>query len=199
MLQEAIEQEVLEYVQQFKEEKGTIYRDSVVQEVDSRAVTRLRAISLRDFSGTVIFEEEKTRLYYTIRVLQDYLKEGRVLSEGLRKLPPYLNSLINGTKEDLLRLYQQAKYKIVDQQKRKEGFNQQEWRDLLELIKLGHYNLAEQEKEEALMYFNNHADGEYYKSYSDLKPQFGDIDQRLTDRLMYMKPSARGLEPALCK
>lgn len=175
-------------------EKGTVYRDRVVAEADPRAVRRLRAISLRDFSGAVIFEEEKTRLYYCLRVLQDYLKEGRLIFEAVKELPTHLQALIKGTNEDLLRLFHAAEYTIIDQQKAKGTFDEKEWRDLLELVKLGHYNLTEQQIAEALVYFNLHAQKRQYASISEVEHEIGDIEQRLTDRLMYMKPTAFELQ-----
>ena len=135
-------------------EKGTIYRDRIVEEADPLAVRRLRAISLRDFSGTIIFEEEKTRLYYTLRVLQDYREEKRLIPEAISKLPPHLQALIDGTTDELLALFHAAEHTIVDQEKAKGEFNQQQWRDFLELIKLGHYNLNQRQVQEALDHFN---------------------------------------------
>lgn len=176
-------------------EKGTIYRDRVVAEADPLAVRRLRAISLRDFSGTILFEEEKTRLYYTLRVLQDYRREGRWIADA--SLPEPLQTLIEGTKEDLLRLFHQADYTIIDQQKAKGPFQEQEWKDLLELIRLGHYNLTENQISEALDYFNSHSQQKQYDSLADIESEQGrDIEKRLTDRLMFIKPSI--LEPLLC-
>jgi hypothetical protein len=175
-------------------EKGTVYRDRVVEEADPRAILRLRAISLRDFSGAVVFEEEKTRLYYCLRVLQDYLHEGRLIPEAVRELPSHLRVLIEGTKEDLLRLYHAAEYTIIDQQKAKGVFDEKDWRDLLELVKLGHYNLTQCQITEALTYFNSIAQTRKYASLSEVEHEIGDIEQRLTDRLMYMKPTAFELQ-----
>lgn len=169
-------------------EKGTVYRDQIVEEADPRAVLRLRSISLRDFSGTVIFEEEKTRLYYCLRILQDYLEEQRLIPEAFSALDPDLRILIEGSKEELLKLYQEAEYTIIDQQKARGPFVESEWRDLLELVKLGHYNLSKEQMTDALAYFNAHAQKRQYESLSDVEHEIGDIEQRLTDRLMYMKP-----------
>ena len=168
-------------------EKGRVYRESIVEEVSPRSVLRMKAISLRDYSGTIIFEEEKTRLYYTIRVIQDYLKDGRVNKEALKQLPSELLHLIFLPLEELKKHYHNTKYTIIDQQ-RKKVFRTQEWRDLFELIKLGHYDLSDEDVQEALWYFNSRSSDEKIDSLSSLKHENGDIERRLTERLMYIKP-----------
>lgn len=171
-------------------EKGCKYRERIVAEVSPRAVLRMKSISLRDFSGTVIFEEEKTRLYYAIRVLQDYYKEGRVITEAFEQLPEELKELISGNMATAQELYHLATWTIVDQYKR-EAFDNIRWHDLLELIKLGHYDLTSEQIQEALDYYNRHTTLRQYASINDVEHLQGElIERRFTDRLMYMKPSS---------
>lgn len=167
-------------------EKGCKYRERIVAEASPRAVLRLKAISLRDFSGTVLFEEEKLRLYYAIRVLQDYYKEGRVVH--LAMLPEELRQLIRGDAGEALELFHQAEYTIVDQYKQR-PFDSVAWRDLLELIKLGHYDLTREQIEEALHYYNERTTLRTYRSIEEVEYETGEpIQKRLIERLMYMKP-----------
>lgn len=180
-------------------EKGTQYRDSITAEADPLAVKRLRAISLRDFSGTVIFEEVKTRLYFTLRVLQDYYQEGRLVTEAFEKLDRDLQSLIKGNKETLLKMYREVHYTIVDQYEKNPNFGEVEWRDLLELIKLGHYNLSDGDVQRAFQHYNSCTTGKKYESLKELELQTGSIDRRLTDRLMYIKPTSRFVESSASK
>ncbi len=174
-------------------ENGCKYRERIVGEVSPRAVLRLKSISLRDYAGTVVFEEEKTRLYYAIRILQDYFKAGRVVQDQLVKLPDEIRGLIIGEAETAQELYRQAEYTIVDQYKRKE-FDSVVWRDLLELIKLGHYDLTPKQIQEALDYYNSKTELKKYASINEVEREMGEaIQKRLTERLMYMKPTARKL------
>jgi len=171
-------------------EKGCKYRERVVSEASPRAVLRVKSISLRDFSGTVLFEEEKLRLYYALRVLQDYYREGKVIKEGLEMLPDELKLLIKGNPQEVLELFHQAEYTIVDQYKQI-PFDSVAWRDLLELIKLGHYDLTEEQIEEALEYYNARTTLKTYRSIRDVEYETGEaIQKRLTERLMYMKPTS---------
>jgi hypothetical protein len=173
-------------------EKGTVYRDRIVSEVNPQAVLRLRSISLRDYSGAVLFEEEKTRLYFTLRVLRDYFKEGRLCMEKVQELPKNLESLItvNDT-QHLINLFHSAEYTIFDQYKRKKEFNPIDWRDLLELVKLNHYELTSSQIQLALQYYNSLNPENPILSLDGLIHQRGEIERRLTERLMFMKPLKR--------
>ncbi|MBS0652365.1 MAG: radical SAM protein [Verrucomicrobia bacterium] len=175
-------------------ENGCKYRERIVAEVSPRAVLRLKSISLRDFSGTVVFEEEKTRLYYAIRALQDYFKAGRIVNDEFDKLPEELKDLIMGSAEMAKELYHAAEYTIVDQYKRKQ-FDSVAWRDLLELIRLGHYDLTPEQVQEALDYYNARTELKTYQTIDEVEHEKGEAVQiRLTRRLMYMKPSAFELQ-----
>ncbi len=177
-------------------ENGSKYRETIVAEVSPRAVLRLKSISLRDYSGTVVFEEEKTRLYYAIRVLQDFFKNGRVVQDQLDKLPEEIRQLIVGSTEMAKELYYKTNYTIIDQYKRRK-FHSVEWRDLLELIKLGHYDLTSEQIQEALAYYNSRTDLKKYEAINEVESETGEaVQKRLTDRLMYMKPTAFELQQA---
>lgn len=171
-------------------ERGCKYRERIVGEVSPRAVLRLKSISLRDYAGTVVFEEEKTRLYYAIRVLQDYYKAGRIIQGQLDQLPNEIRLLIIDEGDTARELYHQADYTIIDQYK-KQPFDSVKWRDLFELIKLGHYDLTSKQIFEALEYYNARTEQKKYRSIEDVDHEVGeDIQKRLTERLMYMKPTA---------
>jgi organic radical activating enzyme len=175
-------------------ENGCKYRERIVSEVSPRAVLRLKAISLRDYSGAVLFEEEKVRLYYAVRVLQDYFKAGRINQDQLNELPTEISQIIKDDANIAKELYYAADYTIIDQYKRLE-FNSIAWRDLLELIKLGHYDLTSDQVGEALAYYNARTELKQYKIIAEVEHETGEaVQKRLTDRLMYMKPSAFKLQ-----
>ena len=82
-------------------DKGYTYRVSVVGEVNLSAVLRSEAINIRDFAGAALLEEEKTVLYYAIRVIQDYLEAGILSMENLQGLSPELLAAIEMDNESL--------------------------------------------------------------------------------------------------
>ncbi|MFA7240348.1 MAG: radical SAM protein [Sulfuricellaceae bacterium] len=91
-------------------EKGNAYRDAIVSEVNPRAVAKGKAMGLRDFYPRVIFEEEKTMLYYAIRATQDFIKEGRV-----ENIPETVRRTLSLSKEDLISLYASSDNDIARQ------------------------------------------------------------------------------------
>lgn len=170
-------------------DKGCRYRENIVAEVNPRAVLRMQAIGLRDTSGAIIFEEEKTRLYFCIRVIQDYVDEGVISANDLSFWPQYLRELVLTSKKELISLYHQSSFSIISQQKNKD-FIEVEWLDLFRLIRLSHYDLTESEVEDAIKFYNSRADKKIKSIYDDLGPE-GDLERRLTERVMHIKPLKR--------
>ena len=173
-------------------EKGSLYRQKIISEVSPRAVTLMKAVSVRDYAGNCLFEDEKVRLYYTIRVLQDYLKEERVNEQELKKLPQELRTLIYESPEKLITLYKKARYSVVDQEiNRKPPFK--EFRDFLELLKLGHYDVSEDQVSQAIEHYNNYPEcSEKIFHLREVAPEIGqDVEKRLTDRVIQIKPMKR--------
>lgn len=171
-------------------EKGQLYRENIIKEVSPRTVLRQKAISLRDYSGTVLFEEKKIRLYYAIRVLQDYYQEGRINTIALEQLPKELKNLIIRGKKEALSLYHNVEYTIVNQYK-EIPFDSMKWRDLLELIKLGHYDLSDEQIDDAFNYYNKYTTLKKYSSIQEVETIQSEVTQnRFVERLMYMKPSS---------
>ena len=171
-------------------DKGRLYREKIVSEVSPKAVLRMKSISLRDFSGTVIFEEEKTRLYYTIRAIQDFKAENRLDLDEFEELSQELKAAINSDLETLQKLYFESSYSIFDQMKRV-PFDSVKWRDFLELVKLGHYELSKEQIQEILDHYNFNTNLKRYETIDEVDHEMGDpVQRRFVERLMYMKPSA---------
>lgn len=137
-------------------EKGDVYRDRIIKEVNSNAVIRAKATNIRDYTGAIICEEEKTRLYFTVRILQDYFREGKITEEHIQEWPEAIRSLVQSTVEELQQAYKASEYCIVDQYINREQFDQNEWMDFLELIRLDHYDLSLSQIEKAVGYYNEH-------------------------------------------
>lgn len=141
-------------------EKGDLYRDQIMNEINPKAVTRAKATNIRDYTGAIIFEEEKSRLYYTLRILQNYHSEGRIKFEHMQSWPDIIRLLVQSTPQQLQEAYKNSDYSIIDQYIARETFSQDEWMDFLELIRLAHYELKPSQIEKALKYYNENTKGE---------------------------------------
>ena len=137
-------------------EKGDIYRDKIINEVNPKAVIRAKATNIRDYTGAIICEEDKTRLYLSVRILQDYVTQGVVTMDQMENWPDSLRNLVLLGKEDLQKKYYASDYSIVDQYIEKEPFNKLEWLDFLELIRLCHYDISKKQIKKAIDYYNEH-------------------------------------------
>lgn len=164
-------------------DKGNLYRETIINEVNPRSILRSKAMGLRDCVGAVIFEEEKNRLYYSTRVLQDYIREDKIEPNTIQYQGNPVKELLALSTLDLINLYKSANYDIVEQQKNK-TFVMQEWYDLLELIKLGNYEISRERVERAIEYYNQKVENKI-NNLEEITEQCGDIVRRLTHRLMY--------------
>lgn len=170
-------------------EKGAKYREKIINEISIKTVHLMKAVSVRDYAGTLLFEDEKIRLYYSIRVLQDYIKENRLNAQQFELLPEALKSAILSTQEEIKDLYQKSSYSIVDQEIKR--YNSPiRFRDFLELIKLGHFELTQDQVSKAIQFYNSKVlDSQKISSLDDITHEVGEgIERRLTQRVMELKP-----------
>lgn len=171
-------------------EKGAAYRENIINEIAPHSVTLMKSVSIRDYAGTLLFEEEKTRLYYTIRVLQDYIKENRVNKVALSRLPLELQKALSLSVDELKKLCKRSNYSILNQELKKDH-DTQSFRDFLELIKLGHYRLSAEELDRAISHYNR-LSGDNICSINDISHETGlNVERRLTKRVMTMKKLAK--------
>lgn len=171
-------------------EKGAPYRDAVVAEANRTAVTRSKAVNIRDYTGALMFDEARMRLYYTLRVLQDYKELGRMDEDAYEKLPQDLQDLISVSKEELIEGFEDADYTIVEQLMEKE-FDQFYILDMLEWIKLGHYNLSSEKIQKLVNYYNSLVpEEEQIQGLEHLEHNIKMQVVRMTDHLTYIKPQA---------
>lgn len=96
-------------------EKGFDYRARIVSEVNPKAVVRAKAVNIRDYTSIVLLEEHKTKLYYCIRVLQDYLHSDRICTDDLSALPDNIKAALDLQQRDLAALYFASDFDIVVQ------------------------------------------------------------------------------------
>ena len=173
-------------------DKGFSYRENIIKKVNPRAVLRSKAINIRDYAGAFLLEEDKTRLFYGIQVIKDYLNEGVLTEEDISILPENLISIIKMDDDDIIKLYNSSDFDIIrqymnDNSKLKD---QLDWDILFTLIKLGHYDVSEDSITEAINYYNK----KYSTSIKNLDdiPKRNDIAffERLHQRLSFMKKEA---------
>ncbi|MBF0122174.1 MAG: radical SAM protein [Candidatus Omnitrophica bacterium] len=122
-------------------EKGLSYRDSIVAEVNPRAVIRTKAKNIRDFIGEYINEEARTRMYLSVRVMQDYMTEGRITDEMVASWPEELRTLVAMTREQLMEFYNTSEHSIIDDYFSSPDWNVDSLVRLYELTIKGHYDV----------------------------------------------------------
>lgn len=172
-------------------DKGAKYREDIVREVSPRSVTLMKAINIRDYAGTLLFYNEKVRLYYTIRVIQDYMEENLINESVINLLPKELALEISSTRERLKYDYKHSKYSIVDQEL-KYPVSENELYDLLQLIKLGHYDVEKNDVEKLIEYYNFVTNGNI-TDLTNLSDSFDiESERRLTKRMMKRKRMKSG-------
>jgi hypothetical protein len=117
-------------------EKGQRYRFSVIEEANPKACIRAKAVNVRDYTSPTILEEDRDKLYFTIRAIQDYHEEGRLKDKEMT-LPPDIIDIINTTPEQLRSWYHDSTYDIIAQFREfNQGFHKFEVA-LLDFIKNG--------------------------------------------------------------
>jgi hypothetical protein len=79
-------------------EKGLAYRFEIIQEVCPKAVIRAKAVNIRDYTSLVLLEEDKVKLYYSIRVLQDFISQNRIKQGELDNWPREISVLVRMSK-----------------------------------------------------------------------------------------------------
>ena len=168
-------------------EKGAAYRDKIVSEANISAIARSKSVNIRDYTGALIFDEARTRLYYTIRVLQDYIKEGRIILDHI-KLSEELSFILGANKEVLVKAYHDSGCTIVEEVIKK-GFNKDYVLDMLTWVKLGHYNIKSCKKIKLLEFYNLHSRSSII--YEDLDKVSGYNKKmqlvRMTEHLTHIK------------
>ena len=173
-------------------DKGYFYRTQIIGEVNPLAVLRSKAIHIRDYAGASILEENHTVLYYAIRVIQDYIQEGVIMQKELSGLSKELVDMINTKAFILKRVYKMSAYSIIQQYMEKSIFDENEWRDLFNLIYFGHYAVSEEQIQKGIQYYNLHAKTKINK-LEDVLENSKEHYQRLMERLTFMKPEAKKL------
>ena len=167
-------------------DKGSKYREQIINEISSKTTSLMKAVNIRDYAGTLAFQDEKIRLYYNIRVIQDYLIDNKINISILNKLPKELISAIKLEKTELIKLYKKSKYSILSQEL-KLPISRENFHDFLELVKLGHYEINNYDKNKAIEIYNSISDKKI-SSLEDININNDiSVERRLTKRMMKRK------------
>lgn len=174
-------------------EKGAPYRDAVVDEVNPIAVGRSKAVNIRDYTGALMFDEARTRLYYTVRSLQDFMAQGRIEAEKLACLPQELQDLLAASQQELAAAYNQEAFTIVEQVMEGEDQDPAYILDMLEWISLGHYQLSQEKIQKLIHHYNALAAPEArIQDLSSIQNTSKKMQiVRMTEHLTHIKPSMR--------
>jgi uncharacterized Fe-S cluster-containing radical SAM superfamily protein len=121
-------------------ENGTFYRESLVSEVDPMAVRRARGMGLRDFHARASLERPNTRLYASLRAMQDYRAAGRISDDDMETWPNELHRLMAMSPADLAEAYRDTDRTIVGDMLAIPGVRAQDLVALSKRVALGHYH-----------------------------------------------------------
>ena len=123
-------------------EKGTKAIQAIVAEVNPKAVERAVCSGLRDFYARLLFEEDATRLYVSIRLLQDFVAEGRITEDQQTVWPKQLRKMVETPKEELQEAYFSSSHSIVKQYLTDPTVTADKLVSLHTRVLLGHYAMT---------------------------------------------------------
>ena len=136
-------------------DKGYYYRRNIIRDINPRAVLRSEVMNLRDYAGAFLIEENDTQLYYGIRVIKDYLKEGVLTEKDIQMLPQELLDCVYMSESELNAYYNKSNYDILYQYLlNQDKYTKEDWEDLFVLIMKGHYDIHEENLMKALLYYS---------------------------------------------
>lgn len=108
-------------------------------------------MNLRDYAGAFLMEEDKTKLYYAVRAIKDYLEDGVLSEDDISFLPGNLLSVIHSSVDEITALYKASDFDIISQYfDKKSELDKTDWEILFNLIRLGHYDVSEEHVQQQL-------------------------------------------------
>ena len=173
-------------------DKGYYYREKIIKAVNPRAVLRSKAINLRDYASIILMEEDRTKLYYAVCVIKDYLEEGILTEDDISILPSNLLKVIHLDVNEIIKLYKASDYDIISQyfDKKSEFNHKTDWDILFTLIGLGHYEISENHLQDAINYYNE----TFYCNISSIDDILEISDsipyEKFHERIAFMKKEA---------
>lgn len=167
-------------------DKGSKYREKIVSEISPKTVMLMKANGIRDYASAILFADAKVRLYAYIRIFQDYIKQGLVNEQKIKDLPISIQELIKLPKSVIKKYYLKSNTSILTQELSEE-LDKYKYKDFLELVKLGHFEMSEQDIQTAVAYYNMFFPDKKIDTIENFVNDNQNIDFRLRDRLSPMK------------
>ncbi len=131
-------------------EKGQFHVQDLVSEVNPKAVERAIGVGLRDFYVRLLLEEDTTRLYTSIRLIQGYVAEGRITEEDQKAWPEELKITVSMSREELKEACLSSRHNIVQQYLDDPAVSADKLVALHTRIALGHYSVTPEEMYKAV-------------------------------------------------
>lgn len=131
-------------------EKGQMSIQDLVSEVNPSATQRAVGVGLRDFYVRLLLEEDTTRLYVSIRSIQEFIEEGRITEEDQREWPQQLKAMVGLPLDQLKEACLASKKNIVQQYLADPAVSAEKLMALYTRVALGHYSFGPQEMCEAV-------------------------------------------------
>ncbi len=167
-------------------DNGSKYREKIVLEISPKTVTLMKANGIRDYASAILFADAKIRLYAYIRILQDYIKQGLVNEKLIENMPVSMQKLIKSPKNVIKKYYLNSNTSILNQEL-SEQLDRDKYKDFLGLVKLGHFEMSEQDVQTAIAYYNMFFPDKKINKIEDFVNDNKNMDFRLRDRLSPMK------------
>ena len=121
--------------------RGALYIESLTEEADPHAVRRAKSIASATYFNKNLLAEAGTRLYVSIRIIQDRLASGELTWDGaLNRLPPELQRAIRLPREDLVELLRQSERSIIDDYLEDPAMTVEKLAELESVLRLGHFS-----------------------------------------------------------
>ena len=167
-------------------DNGSKYREKIVSEISPKTVKLMKANGIRDYASALLFADAKIRLYAYIRILQDYINRGLVNERLIENMPISIQKLLKLPKNAIKKYYLKSNNSILTQELSMQP-DKENYKDFLELVKLGHFEMSEQDIQTAVTYHNMFFPNKKIDKLEDFVNDNKNIDFRLRDRLSPMK------------
>ena len=131
-------------------ERGQFHMQDLASEVNPKAAERAIGVGLRDFYVRLLLEEDTTRLYVSIRLIQEYIAEGRITEEDQKTWPKQLKIMALMSRDELKEACLSSKHNIIQQYLEDPTVSADKLVALHTRVSLGHYSIGPEEMYKAV-------------------------------------------------
>ncbi|MBX3726184.1 MAG: hypothetical protein KF823_09725 [Xanthomonadales bacterium] len=126
-------------------QRGARFVEEILSEVNPRAVTRAKVIGSAISFNKNMLVQGKDRLYVTVRLVQEYLVEGRLTSDDLKSLDSISIELVGAPVARLQDMYRSASSDILSETLDRPDLHLKHLVDLFKQVRRGHFAVDEEE------------------------------------------------------